>query len=735
MAAATFSVTTSTTGKPMLAFTPGDNEQQNQLFTRIQNSFNASSPGSYKQILQGLSTTYDNTTLNSLLPAAELTKVTDYYVKKNVSTPWDPAKQGANPPTGTFDAAYYRQQNPQVAQQWAAATKGVTFAGRSLPDVDITERYTPDTYLHQHYTSAGKSSGLRGNPAQEAAAASQYQETRRGLTDAEQQRFRDSFFGTTTIDGKKVSPLQQSVETLVEREQQEKFGALTRDVLQQTIDRLNAEKQREGTLSMMKGLPGFDEVFSLKSNLADSLLGDSGIGGYLSMMGDTEAKRNLEKGIQGMLGMGNSMQYNWEKWFDESLKSRYENMTTVVDPADASKTYEMDKQFAQSFINDYLVPRFNTSKSMSEFISYIDVTDEEQNILQTQTVGNKLNELGSQFANSYIGTLGKQSQAGFDTNFYFNPTIEPGSNKAALYTNQKNSVTADWNAAKKKSGALVNGKTWDQWAYQYGLNVNDKEQFARLHYQVKGRQQGFDPSSDRPQLSDLYDYMDNNLIPYLTEAKQGLGTNAFLQFVPAEKLATDLTASLDPLKTPEEWSAVLTKYNIDDTNKSVEEVKNLILEAVRTVPAAEIRTELEALQKKGITPTQEKLGVEYIQRAADDVKKAPTENTALYQIFRNAGYAGTEEDFYTNFMPDTSIEEQRALTSAAKDGTTGLSFDLSDPFAALTSLESFASFGEKANTATDKPSYFTLFGEEEQDLDPFLNKSQLTLPSFGTLDF
>jgi hypothetical protein len=372
---------------------------------------------------------------------------------------------------------------------------------------------------------------------------------------------------------------------------------------------------------------------------------------------------------------------------------------------------------------------------MSEFISYIDVTDDEQNILQTQTVGNKLNELGSLFANSYIGALGKQNQAGFNADFYFNPIIDPGSSKAGLYTNQKNSVTADWNIAKQNSSALVNGKTWAQWAYQYGLDVNDKEQFARLHYQVKGQWQGFDPTADRPQLSDLYDYMDNNLIPYLTEAKQGLGTNVFLQFVPAEKLATNLTASLDPLRTPEEWSAILQRYNIDDTNKSVEEVKNLILEAVRTVPAAEIRTELEALQKKGITPTQEKLGVEYIQRAADDVKKEPTQNTALYQIFRNAGYAGTEEDFYTNFMPDANIEEQRALTSAAKGGTTGLSFDISDPFAALTSLESFASFGEKQDTTTDKPSYFTLFGEEEQDLDPFQATSRLTLPSFGSLDF
>lgn len=735
MAGATFSVTTSTAGAPMLSFTPGDNEAQNQLFTRIQNSFNAASPGTYKQLLQNISNAYNDTEIQALLPATEINKVTDFYVSKNISTPWDSVKQGAQPPVGTFDAEYYRQQNPEIAAQWEAARSSVSFGGAQLPDVDITQRYTPETFLHQHYTSTGKNTGLRGNAAQDVALANQYKETRRGLTTAEQQQFRNSFLNTrTTVDGQAVTPLQQSIDVVVSREQQEKFSALTQDVLKETINKLNAERQKEATLGMMKGLPGFDEVFSMKTNLVDSLLGDSGIGGYLSMMGDATTKKSLEKGLQNMLGVGDSMQYNWQKWFDETLKTRYENMTQITDVNEANKTYEIDKQFAQSFINDYLVPRFNTSKSMSEFISYIDVTDNEQNILQTQTVGNKLKELGTQYVNSYLGDLSRQTSGTFDSNFYFNPILDPGSGKANLYTTQKQAVAADWETAKSNPTAQINGKTWEQWAYQYGLDLNNKDQFARLHYQVKGQQLGFDPSSDRPQLTDVYNYLDRNLTPYLAQAKEGLGNNAFLQFVPAEQLASNLVASIDPLKTPQEWDNLLQKYNIDGTNKTVDEIKNLILEGIRTVPAADIRSQLETLQKKGITPTQERLGVEYIQRPEDAITKPSTGDTALYSLFKSAGYGGTEEEFYRDFMPDVNVEEQRALAKAGQGKSFGL--DLTDPFAALSSIESLASFGEeKPTTTTGKSAYSTLFGEEEQDLNPFTANSRYALPSFGSLDF
>jgi hypothetical protein len=62
------------------------------------------------------------------------------------------------------------------------------------------------------------------------------------------------------------------------------------------------------------------------------LLADSGIGGYLAMSGQGAAAKSLEKGVQSMLGQGNSMSYNWQKWFDEELANRYENLKEISKP-------------------------------------------------------------------------------------------------------------------------------------------------------------------------------------------------------------------------------------------------------------------------------------------------------------------------------------------------------------------------------------------------------------------
>ena len=57
-------------------------------------------------------------------------------------------------------------------------------------------------------------------------------------------------------------------------------------------------------------------------------------------------------------------------------------------------TSEEGKKFITKFISDYITPRFNMSKSMSEFVSYLDTLDEdEQNIFQTQTAMNKLKQM------------------------------------------------------------------------------------------------------------------------------------------------------------------------------------------------------------------------------------------------------------------------------------------------------------------------------------------------------
>ena len=713
MANAIFTIGKTTTGSPVITVTTGDNSEQNALFTSIANSFNASTPGSYKQILESVARNQGNVNLTALMPSEELAKVTDFYVTKNITSPWNATKQGLNPPVGTFDASYYARQNPNIIKQWSNATTGVAFGEINLPDVDITKRYDENTFLHQHYSTTGKASGFRGNAAEAASLANTYEENRQRLTDAERQAFRNTFLGVGSLEGK--APIDATIEQIVNQENQNKFNYLIQDVLKNTVNEINKARQQESKYDFLSGLPGFDEVTNFKSTLSNSLLGDTGIGGYLAIAGQGDAVKKLEKGIQSVTGAKDSVSYNWQKWFNESLASKYEKLTQITDPKDAKKTYQIDKEFAKTFVDDYLKPRFDNSKSMSEFISYIDVQDNEQNILQTQTVTNKLKELGMQKADSFLGQLAVQSKGYFDTDFYFSPTGNTA--KTNLYTNQKTNVTNSWNQAKAKSGELVNGMTWDQWAYKYGLDITNKEQFAKLHYQVVGKANGFDPSSDKPTNIDLFNYINNELTPYLSTAKEAFGDSVFLQFTTPDQLANQLTSKLDPLKTPEAWNETLKKYGIDGTNKTIEEVKELILSATRTAPAEDIRSSIKELNEQRKTPTQKNLGIEYIQRNTDDVTKVTGKETALYNLFKKSGYGGTENEFYTDFMPDVDMADQQMISNVLKGGSNKTNFkvDKSDPFAAMGSIESlFADTKNQSIKDTQENSYFTLFGDAEK---------------------
>ena len=716
MANATFTIDKTSTGSPVLTVTDGDNSEQNALFTSIANTFNASNPGSYKQILESIARNQGGVNLTALIPGEELDKVTNFYVAKNIKSPWSSTTQGLNPPVGTFDASYYAKQNPNVIKQWSNAETGVRFGGLNLPDVDITKRYDQNTFLHQHYSTTGKASGFRGNAAEAASLADTYEEKRQGLTDAERQTFRNIILGVGSPEGE--APIDATIEQIVNQENQNKFNYLIQDVLKNTVKEVNKARQQESKYDFLAGLPGFDEVANFKSTLSNSLLGDTGIGGYLAIAGQGDAVKKLEKGIQSVTGTKDTVSYNWQKWFDESLASKYEKLTQVTDSKDAKKTYQIDKEFTKTFVDDYLKPRFDNSKSMAEFISYIDVQDNEQNILQTQTVTNKLKELGMQKANSFLGQLDVQNKGYFDSDFYFNPTGD--TNKTEVYTNQKANIANAWNQAKTKSEELVNGMTWDQWAYRYGLDVTNKEQFAKLHYQVIGKQNGFDPSSDKTTTTDLFNYINKELTPYLSTAKEAFGDSVFLQFVTPDQLANQLTKNLDSLKTPEAWNDTLKKYGIDGTDKSIEEVKELILSATRTAPAEDIRSSIKQLNEQKKTPTQKNLGIEYIQRSVDDVAKATGKETTLYNLFKKSGYGGTEKEFYTDFMPDVDITDQQMISDVLKGGSGKIDFkiDKSDPFAAMGSIESlFADTKNQPMKDTQGNSYFTLFGDAEKEAE------------------
>lgn len=465
-----------------------------------------------------------------------------------------------------------------------------------------------------------------------------------GLTDAEKQYYKSQIFGADTKTGDR-SIIDINIETLINEENQKKFNYLVQDVLAKTVRDVNKNLAKENNIKYLSNLQGFDEVINFTSNLSDSLLADSGIGGYLAMSGQGAAAKNLEKGVKSMLGQGNSMTYNWQKWFDEELANRYSNLREIANPEDAKESYKVDKNFAKQFVEGYLKPRFDTSKSMSEFISYIDVKEGEQNILQTQTLSNKLKQL-----------------------------------------------------AKRKTDAFLSQLT------------------------------------SKPTNADLYAYVVNDLNPYLSSAREKYGEEAFLQFMTPDQLADQLIKSIDPLKTPEAWDKTLKQYGIEGTNKSVEEVRNLILQATRTAPAEDIRESIKKLNEKKVTPTQKNLGVDYIQRATDDVAKSTGKETALYNLFKSSGYGGTEEEFYKDFMPDATEEDKELMSGVlGKDKSKlGFNIDTSDPFAAISSLESlFGNKVEKKATTEEKPDYFSLFGEAEKKV----NQSSSKDSTFNIFDF
>lgn len=729
---ASFTVSTKSNGTPLLQYVETEDPKANQIAADITARFNTASPGTYKSHLVSLQNKYGADVIKQHINKEAINTITDFYKTKNISTKWDPAK-GAKPPVGDFDPVYYAKQVPDLKEKWEEAKTAVSFGDTTLPDIDITERYDPDTYLQYHYTTTGKHTGIRANQAQELADTKAYKE-KWVPTDRERQIIRETLLGRE--DASSSSLIERETQRYVNEEGELRFSALVSDTLKQSLEEFKKAKWKETQADFLSKMPEFSEVYNLTTNLSNSILGDTGVGGYLNLMGGAKTEEKFTKGLKSALGMGNNVQYNWQQWFDNVLIKRYETLDKIEDPLDATKQYKIDKEFAEKYINDYLKPRFNTSKSMSEFMSYLDVLDSEQNILQTQTVSNKLKELGTQKAQAFAST---GSVRYFDPEFYFNPQGNEAKN--FFYKIQKEDVSNAWEKAKTNPSDIATGNsTWGQLAYQYGVDLNNKEQFAQLHYQVLGKNKNYDGASDVFTNADLINFIETDLANTLSTAEKNYGSNVFLEFVTPEQLADAMLGSVDPAKTPELWKETLNKYGIKDTGQPIEEVKKLLMQTVSTIPAETIRSAIEDVNKKGKTPTQELLGIEYIQRPEDAKTVEAKGETMLYNVFKNAGFQGTEDEFYNNFMSDVDRSEMELLTQGQK-GTSGegniySGLTSKDPFEAMFSMEKLfdtTSGATKSTSATpsktSKSSYLTML-EDDTTENKKSSSGQQILDSF-----
>jgi len=682
-------------GKPVFLFKEGGDSSKNAIASDIVKRLNSSAPGQYQQILTQIQNKHGGNVLKNTLSKEDINQINSFYTQKNVSTKWDPNKLGAKPPTGEFDSAYYKEQVPEVSEKWNEASKGFSFAGTTVPNLDVTERYADEnSYLQYHYTSQGKQKNIRANPAQVAADAEYYTEKQQPITDAERQAYRDQLSGL--FESKDI---QDALQGYVDTKGEERFEAMRQSVLKQTIAKLNAAKGQEDQLDFFKNMPGVSEIYNFGSTVSNEILGDSGLGGYLSMTGQS----GLKEDIENMFSPGNSAVYNWQKWFDEELTEQYrsgDGKLTVN-----KKEYEIAKEEAQAFIDDYLKPRFDYSRSMDEFVSYLDVSNDQQNVLQTQTLSNKIKELTKVQTDSYLNKLQKGNQIiGIDTEYYFNT----GGKKPY----QDAYVNIDWENAKKYGDTASlqrqgqgEKKTWAEWAYQYGLDLNKKDDFAKLHYELRGKSRGYDPRKDSIDPQQVAEYVSESILPYIAE-EAGKVKNVFLDFVKPEEYLNTLSGDYNFFEN-EDVKELLEKNDIDPSLYDEEEINNMFAEVLRTVPAETIRKQIEELNKKKKKPTQELLGVSYIERE-EDVKDIEEESQdAVYNLFKQAGFEGDEDEFKDFIGEDFSMEGMDLISEFS-------SFDFSDPMKSLSKLQSLSSF-EQDDAESE---YNKIFEEaEKKDMD------------------
>ena len=726
-----------------------------QKYDNLIRGFNTSNGGNYKDLMNQVNNLGDDVVKKNFFDQGSKDSLDGFYIKNKLSV-WDGVKYGAQPPVGGFDAKYYRGIDKSVKRDWNKA-KNNKVSGYSVPDLDITVRYNNiDTFAQQKYTNAVRNDpSVRGNEAVESESE-KYTET---LTDADRQRIRDQILGLTdktesgdlTINWENdagVIEADSLLESQVgasfdkkELEQQGRFQALATDALRTAAAELKKQRAKEQELDVYRGLPGFNEIYSANSSLVNSILGDSGIGGMLALSGkDVDAiGEDLEKQLEGVTGLSNNSSiYNWQKWFDESLTKRYEDMDEIkgFTDADKDKVYQIEQEFKDKFINEYLKPRFDESKSMSEFISYMDTVDKEseQNIFQTQTALSSLRDFANIRARKfYTQNLENVDSAEFDSKFYFDPfKAASNANKVkdneALYTKQKEQVGKSWERVKKNPNKKPPNSeyTWGQWAYYYGYDLNNKDDFAKLHYAVVGKGKGFDPAENVVTDQEVKDYINTSLLPALADEKLNLGDTSFLAFVTPAEFAESVLEGIDPLENKEEWKQVLKTYGFDD-QASLEEVKEYIEDAVRTGNAKDIRESIKYLNEKKKKPTQERLGVDYIERDEDDKDLASDEETAFFQIFKDAGYGGTQEEFFDEFMPDVDRSELISLGKAAQGGLKLKDVVSDDPFESLANIGGMLGdgggglFGSDEGSSSSKDddgdNYFSLFGDEEDDSD------------------
>ena len=374
------------------------------------------------------------------------------------------------------------------------------------------------------------------------------------------------------------------------------------------------------------------------------------------------------------------------------------------------RAVDVDSQFARDFINDYLRPRFNSSKSINEFINFINVDEQFQNPFQTQTTQDSLNNLATQKTQQFLNDL-KPVNETFDPRFFENPSFDrpveeqkaaDGSRYERKLEFQRDFFAKEFKKAKEGDpkyinalltrGVAVEPAFTTDGSLEYGI---DKGGFARTLFDItrggkdiEGNEllldgapitfAAFDNPIDPDRIKQFQNF---DLIPSLIGQVERDGTSVFGDFISPEEFTEGVLddAGVGP-NTP-----LGRQLALAGGESELDDIKNTIAATIGGDETVELRERIKELADAGEEVSQKTLGVDYIEREIDK-EGSGRAGDGLFGIFQQAGFRGTEKEFYETFFPGQSKQEVR---SEFGDFDLLSGINTSSPQAALGSIGSF----------------------------------------------
>ena len=360
-------------------------------------------------------------------------------------------------------------------------------------------------------------------------------------------------------------------------------------------------------------------------------------------------------------GLKSSTTYSWQKWFEDELAKRYDpdNANNQISSVLGTASDE-DISIASSFMKEYLQDRFDGSRSLSEFTSFINPKEATPILEQKSEV--LWNKYSSDNYYSLLGAISDQNSnlgnfwnllknswekgQGFDAGYYKNQNIVDSVGKEQTVEsfwsgikmmNQKDIEKGttdlkieDFSEEELASLGASNEeeltkkvdeyrKWWNE-AFDYGSDINNLEEFMKLHYNVYAKQssamgglvqtknnarlkisRGIAQESEE-RIQEMAERLASQATQYIDQIKYGKFTSAE-EYV--KKMMAD-NAIFDTLK----GSVFEDSSELDMINQFNSDFSGVL----SSFAGEQIRNNIRSMISQNKMPDQEALGVDYIQR-------------------------------------------------------------------------------------------------------------------------